>query len=302
MLRGLVRPPALRPGDAVSIVAPAGPVPRETFEMGARLLGQRYELRYRPERLFSTMGYLAGDDDARLAELRAALEDRETRAVILARGGYGLLRLLPRIQTEWMTANPKPIVGFSDGTVLLAAAARAGVVAVHGPVITQLARLQNGDHQALFDLLESPKPPPELAGGRALVSGKARGPLIGGNIEVFSRLLGTPYLPDVEGAVLLLEEVGERPYRLDRLLTHLALAGVFQRVAGVILGQLIDCDAPGSPEAAQVVAERLGHLGVPVLGDLPIGHGQRNHALPHGALVALDADAGTVTALEGAVS
>jgi len=137
--------------------------------------------------------------------------------------------------------------------------------------------------------------------------GRATGRLIGGNLEVFSRLLGTPLLPDLDGAVLFFEEVGERPYRIDRLLCHLELAGVFARVAAVIVGDLVECGEPtdsrvASPTAEQVVAERLRRLDLPVAVGARIGHGTRNRALPYGALVELDARAGTLVALEGAVS
>src|SRR5204863_6618808 len=144
----------------------------------------------------------------------------------LARGGYGAMRLLPHLDPELLRANPKPIVGFSDATALLAFAARAGVAAVHGPVITQLARLPEEDRAGLFGLLERPGPGLLCSGLDAPVPGRVQGPLVGGNLEVFSRLLGTPHLPDLVGAVLFFEDLGERPYRVDRLITHLDLAGV----------------------------------------------------------------------------
>jgi muramoyltetrapeptide carboxypeptidase len=163
------------------------------------------------------------------------------------------------------------------------------------------------DHQALFALLESPEPRVLLSGLSALGPGSAQGPLLGGNLEVLSRLLGTPYLPDLDGAILFLEEVGERPYRVDRLLTHLGLAGVWDRVAGVLVGDLVSCEEPAdsriaSPSAEAVVKERLGRLDMPVVLGAPVGHGSRNLALPYGVRVRLDAQAGTLVALEGAVS
>ncbi|HEY5284901.1 MAG TPA: LD-carboxypeptidase, partial [Polyangia bacterium] len=199
-----------------------------------------------------------------------------------------------------------PIVGFSDGTVLLALAAQAGIASVHGPVVTQLGRLPEEDRMALFSLLESAEPGPLLAGLETLRPGNASGPLLGGNLEVFSRLLGTPLLPDLDGAILFLEDVGERPYRIDRLLTHLELAGVFARVAGVVVGDLVACEEPSgsrvsSPSAIEVVRERLGRLRIPVALGARVGHGERNVALPYGVEVFLDAQAGTLVALAGAV-
>jgi muramoyltetrapeptide carboxypeptidase len=303
----VIRPPRLRPGDPIRVVAPSGPVPRAELEAGAALLGVRYQLRYDPETLFRADGFLAGTDEARLAELHAAIADPEARAVVMARGGYGLMRLLPFLDAELLRKNPKPLVGFSDGTVLLAFAARAGVASVHGPVITQLARLPEGDRAALFGLLEGPGPGLLAEELEAPVPGRVQGPLIGGNLEVFSRLLGTPYLPDPIGAVLVLEDLGERPYRVDRLLTHLDLAGIFGAVSAVVLGDFSGCkESPtsglASPPVEEVLLDRLGRLAIPVAFGAPVGHGARNVALPYGTLVELDTRSGTLVGLEGAVS
>lgn len=302
----MIRPPRLRPGDVVRVVAPSGPVPRAGFLAGAEILGRRYTVRY-DEPLFTADGYLAGSDERRLAELAIALADPDARAIVMARGGYGLMRLLPFIDPAKLRAAGKPIVGFSDGTALLAQAARAGLTAVHGPVVTQLANLPREDHAALFRLLEEPAPGVLLSDLEEIVPGRARGPLIGGNLEVFSRLLGTPYLPDVDGAILFLEDLGERPYRIDRLITHLDLAGVFGALAGVVVGDFSACLEPeptraSSPPVQDVLVDRLSRLAIPVVRGALVGHGTRNQSLPYGALCELDALRGTLTALEGAVS
>jgi muramoyltetrapeptide carboxypeptidase len=303
----LLRPPRLAPGDAIRLVAPAGPVPIDELEAGAHFLAQRYRVRYERGALFRKEGFLAGPDEHRLAELRAAIEDPEAKAVVLARGGYGLLRLLPFLEPELLRAHPKPLVGFSDGTALLAYAARAGVASVHGPVVTQLPRLQEADRQALFGLLERPGRGLLLDQLESVIPGLVAGPLLGGNLEVFSRLVGTPFMPDLEGAVLFFEEIGERPYRVDRLLTHLDLAGVFSAAAAVIIGEFKDCqERPdsklASPTVEEVLEDRLGRLAVPVAFGAAIGHGERNGALPYGTMVELDTRQGTLIALEGAVS
>ena len=289
------------------MVAPSGPIPPDDFAQGAAVLSARYQLRYDPDSLFRATGFTAGPDQVRLAELEAALRDPEARAVIMGRGGYGLLRILAAIDPGLLRRAAKPIVGFSDGTLLLAQAARAGLASIHGPVVTQLGRLGPEDHDALFAALEQPEGRRLCSGLDALVPGHAKGPLLGGNLEVFSRMLGTPYLPDLRGAILFFEDVGERPYRLDRLLTQLELAGVFQAAAGVVAGEFIGCDEPASsklesPLASEVLRERLGRLRIPVVLGAPAGHGRRNRALPYGTCVELDADAGTLAALEGAVS
>jgi muramoyltetrapeptide carboxypeptidase len=311
-----VRSPHLRPGDSVRIVAASGPVPRDDFETGAKLLAERYRLRYDPATLFRAQGFLAGPDSARLEELTAAIADPEARAVFMARGGYGLLRLLPFLDPALLEQNPKPIVGFSDVTALLAYAARAGVAAIHGPTVTQLSRLPEEDRADLYGMLERPL---ELDGPRTLLSdldaavpGRVKGRLLGGNLEVFSRLVGTPYLPDLRGAVLFFEDTNERPYRIDRLLTHLDLAGVFNLAAAVVVGDFSHCDDParqGSPSppapvpsARDVIEDRLGRLASPVALGARFGHGDRNQPLPYGTLVELDTRYGTLVALEGVVS
>jgi muramoyltetrapeptide carboxypeptidase len=307
MLSNLIRPARLHPGDVVRVVAPSGPVLADAFAAGLAVLSARYDVRYDPAILENRHGYLAAPDDERLSALVAALEDREARALFMGRGGYGLLRIAARLDRALLRRHAKPMVGFSDGTVLLAVAARAGVTSIHGPVVGQLGRLPDEDRSTLFALLESTEPRTLLTGLEALRPGSARGPLVGGNLEVFSRLLGTPLLPDLEGAVLFFEDVGERPYRIDRLLTHLELAGVFSAVVGVVVGELVACDEPAdsrvsSPPVMDVVRERLSRLSVPVVLGAPFGHGRRNVALPYGATVLLDAQAGSLTALEAAVS
>jgi muramoyltetrapeptide carboxypeptidase len=302
----VIRPPRLSPGAPVRVIAPSGPVPPDAFRTGIDVLRARYDVRH-DDGVFARAGYLAGPDERRLAELASALADPDARAVVMARGGYGLLRLLPFVDTSALRSRPRPIVGFSDGTALLALTARAGVAAIHGPVVTQLGNLGAGDQRALFDLLETPGGIVLLDGLEGLIPGRVQGPLLGGNLEVFSRLVGTPFMPDVSGAILFFEDLGERPYRIDRLFTHLDLAGVFGAAAGVVAGDFSSCREPEatraeSPTAEEVLEDRLGRLPIPVALNGAFGHGTRNRALPYGTLCELDTVAGTLTALEGAVS
>jgi muramoyltetrapeptide carboxypeptidase len=284
-------------------VAPAGPVPREAFVAGAAILGARYTLVH-DERIFARSGFLAGEDDARAAELLAALADPSVEAIFCARGGYGLMRILDRLDAASFARAPKLVIGFSDVTALHAWAARAGVTSLHAPVVTQLGKLPSDDALALFELAESPSPPPPLTGLRALHGGSGEGRFVGGNLEMISRLVGTPWALALDGAVLFVEEIGERPYRIDRQLTQLRLSGALERLAGVVIGDFVGCiEKDGSgPDAESVLAERLGGRGIPVLSGAPIGHGGRNRAVPHGARVRVDAAAGTVEFLEGAVT
>lgn len=302
-----IRPPRLQPGDRVRVVAASGPVHRERFEAGVRALGDRYELDFDADALLTRNGFLAGEDDHRLGALNAAIADPDYKAIFLARGGYGLTRILPGIDRLSLRSHPKPIVGYSDVTALLSVCARAGVASIHGPMVSDFAELSAADRDSFFHLLENPNPGTVLSDLEELVPGQASGPLLGGNLEVLTRLLGTPLQPDFEGAVLFLEEVGELPYRLDRLLTHLRSAGVLHSVAGIVLGDFTECDEIEDgevqpPTAGEVLVERLGGLPIPVALKGGFGHGDRKASLPYGVPVILDSTAGTVTAVVGAVS
>ncbi len=282
-------PPPLRPGDRVAVVAPAGPFDRPTFERGLAVLSQRYTPVY-TDRLFETHRYLAGTDASRGAELQGAFDDPSLRAVFAARGGYGAMRLLPSLKL----GAPKHLVGFSDITAVHLAAQRAGWRSVHGPVLTQLGRSPADVTQRLWDVLEG-RAVPALTGTRTVRGGVAEGPLLGGNLSVLTRLIGTPWMPDLRGCVLLLEDVGERPYRLDRMWTHLDLSGLLAGVRGVAFGEFTGCDEPNGPTSAEVLDELAGKLDVPVAAGFQVGHGDVNFPVSLGTPVRLDAGARTLS-------
>ena len=295
-------PAALRPQDRVAVIAPASAFERGPFDAGLALLDARYRTEY-GNGLFERRRYLAGSDDRRLAELHAALTDPGIRAVFCARGGYGATRLLRQLAASAPAGAPKPLIGFSDITALHLWLQAHGRISIHGPVLTQLPRLSAATCTRLFDLLESVRPAPPLAGTATYVGGVAEGPLLGGNLSVFTRLLGTPYLPALDGAILLLEDQGERPYRLDRMWTHLQLAGVFERVRGIVLGSFTACEERGADYTSdEVLRELATSTGLPCAAGLPIGHGDVNEPVPLGVRVRLDADAARLTFLEAAVS
>lgn len=288
---------ALRPGDPVRIIAPAGPFDRPRFEAGLKLLSERYTVRH-SDAIFARHRYLAGDDASRLSDLKDALTD-DSRALFLARGGYGSARLLEGLAE--VEVPRKPIVGFSDATSLNGWLAAKGQMAIHAPVVTQLGD-QPQVAERLFQLLESTQPLAPLTAARSLVDGVAEGPLLGGNLAVFSRLVGTPFFPNLEGAILLLEDVTEKPYQLDRIFTHLRLAGVFARVKGIALGTFTECeDKQATYSSAEVIADLVRPLGLPCAADFPIGHGAVNQPVPLGARVRLDATQGVLEFLEPAV-
>jgi muramoyltetrapeptide carboxypeptidase len=279
-------PSPLKPKDRVAVVAPSGPFDREAFDAGLKLIAARYTPVF-TERLFERTRYTAGTDEARLAELQGALDDDSLAAVFVARGGYGAMRLLGRL--EFAGRTPKPLVGFSDVTALHCAAQAAGWRTVHAPVLTQLGKQPPEVVQRLFDLLEGREVAP-LPATTCLVPGAAEGPLFGGNLSVFTRLVGTPFLPRLTGGVLLLEDVAERPYRLDRMWTHLRLAGLFDGVIGIALGDFTTCDEPGGDHTALDVLKDLAReTGLPCAAGFRIGHDAVNQPVVLGARAKLDA-------------
>jgi muramoyltetrapeptide carboxypeptidase len=304
-------PPRLSPGDRVAVISPAGPVPKEAFETGIAILRQRYRVDYDGE-VLAREGFLAGSDERRVQEIERWLAEKDVRALFCARGGYGTTRILPRLDpaAAALLREPRVIVGFSDATALLAWALGQGIRAVHGPVVSQLGKLPQTDTDALFALLESPEPPAPLSGLIAADAQSSREPitgrLVGGNLEVLTRLCGTRWQPEWSGCVVLIEEIGERPYRIDRMLTHLEQAGMLAHVTAMVVGDLTSCEEPPnqgpSPKALDVIQERCASFGIPVFSGLPVGHGERNRALPLGARVTLDPIKGTLVLLEGAVA
>lgn len=308
--RSLRRPSPVRAEGRAHVVAPSGPVPAERFDRGLKVLRRALPLDYcLGANLLEQQGYLAGPDAARLDALHTAFADAGASMVICARGGYGATRLLPSLDPSALSAHPKVIVGFSDVTALLCwALVRAGVPSIHGPVITQLSTLRPDHVDRLVSLLQGEVPPPLVAEtATVLHGGTVEGRLIAGNLEVLRALVGTRFWPSLDGCVLALEEVGERPYRIDRSLTHLIAAGALRGVRAVIVGQLVGCEEPEDghigPSAHEVVVERLRTLGVPVVTGFPFGHERTDNApLPFGTMARLHADDGTLEFLEPVVT
>lgn len=300
-VRAFQRPPGLAPGARVAVIAPASAFDRPSFEAGLALIGARYDVHYQ-RAIFERQRYLAGSDGRRLGELTDALLDPAIKGVFCARGGYGATRLLAQLERV-VPAAAKPLVGFSDITALHMWLQSRGIVSIHGPVLTQLPLLPAATLERLFRLLESGSPAAALAASDTYVPGVAEGPLLGGTLSVVTRLLGTPYLPSLEGAILLLEDVGERPYRLDRMWTHLELAGVLRQVRGIALGSFTNCEEKDADYGgADVLRELARAAGLPCAAGFPIGHGAANEPVPLGARVRLDAGARTLTFLEAAVA
>jgi muramoyltetrapeptide carboxypeptidase len=297
----VILPPPLRRGDAVRVIAPSSPFDPVALDKGLEVLSGRLGLTPRLRHdVVARRAYLAGDDARRAEEWREAVADPEARAIFCARGGYGAMRILPAVDPSPLLARPKALVGFSDVTALHAVLNRAGLATVHGPVVTQLGRAPEDALRHLEALLcadapragawELPAPGAGVVAARTVRPGRASGPLLGGTLTILAHLAGTPFAPRLEGAILLLEDVGEKPYRVDRCLTQLRLAGALDGVAAVAIGQLTSCDDAGVL-AADVVREAVLALGVPAVEGVPAGHEDANFAVPLGARATLVAPA-----------
>jgi muramoyltetrapeptide carboxypeptidase len=293
----MLRPPPLRAGDVVRIIAPGSGFEPEPFAAGLEVLRGRLSLRPRfRDDITARDGYLAGSDQRRLDEWNEAVADPEARAIFCARGGYGAMRLLPGLDLAPLLARPRLLVGFSDVTALHARLNAAGLATLHGPVVTQLGRAPADALDHLAALLGG-APPAGLDGpgcgltGTAVIRpGAVSGPLLGGSLTMLAHLCGTPWQPSLRGAILFFEDVGERPYKLDRYLTQLRLSGALDGLAGVAVGQLSGCDG-GDGEAAATVRRLVAAMGVPAIEGLPAGHEDRNLALPLGPRATLEAPA-----------
>jgi muramoyltetrapeptide carboxypeptidase len=313
-----VIPPRLARGQLVGVGAPSGPIRGaqvDRLRRGLACLGEAFALRVADsvtaQAAPGAPSYLAASDAIRAAELTAMLADPDVRAIVCARGGYGLMRILPALDPALIARDPKPIVGFSDATALLAWAHRAGVRGIHGPLVVQLGDLPAADIAHLIALLTEPRPlgerPWQLHGhGR----GRVHGALVPANLSLASLLVGTPWELPLAGAIALLEEVGERPYEIDRYVTQLALTGALAGTAGVVIGELVRCRDPSppsgepDPEGAALTAllDRLAAVGVAVAVGAPVGHGSRNEAVPFGARCELDFDRGALAIMDAAVA
>jgi muramoyltetrapeptide carboxypeptidase len=291
------------------VCAPSSPVDRDRLARSLPILERRYRVRV-PDGVWARDGFLAGSDRRRAGELNQLLADPDVRAIFCARGGYGLTRILGDLDAAALAADPIPLVGFSDTTALLGwAMAAAGVGSIHGPVVRQLCELPEQDIAWLFSLLESAEPAGLLAGDLvatgATATGSIEGRLWGGNLSLVAHLVATPWWPVARDAILLLEEVGERPYEIDRYLTYLAGAGALDGVCAAAIGELIRCEETSAldhPAAAAIIDERLAHFGIPALAGLPLGHGHRNRAVPFGGGAAIDFAAGTIELTTAAVT
>ncbi len=274
----------------MGIVAPAGAVNRDEVEGGiARLEAAGFRVRL-GRSLWARFGYFAGTDEERARDLVELFLDPSVDAVFAARGGYGCARLLPLLDPRVLRSHAKIFVGSSDCTALLQFLVdHCGIVAFHGPVVSALARRQ----QALDGLLEvlAGRARRVLALPRSLRRGEGEGVLRGGCLSILTSLLGTPFAPKLERTIWFFEDVNEKPYRIDRMLTQWSQAGLWHGTTGVLWGEMAGCTGPeGSWDVWDVVARHTSPLGVPVAGEVPSGHGTGILTLPLGVRARLADD------------
>jgi len=303
-----LKPQALKPGDMVGIAAPAGPFHPKELEQGIRRLNSLgFKVRF-DERVFLQHRYLAGKDQERAQVLNDLFADEAIRAIFCARGGYGSVRLLPYLDLESIRKHPKIFLGSSDITsLLLYLQNRVPLVVFHGPMVAreQIIHMTELTRTYLLKILSSSSPAGVLgaAGVRSLHPGQAEGILTGGCLSLLVRALGTSEDFDTRGTILFIEDVDEKPYRIDRMLTQLREAGKFDQVRGIVFGTMVNCES--DPDVGysltDVILEVMAGIEIPMLYHFPSGHGPEAITLPFGVRAAIDGDRASLSILEGAV-
>ncbi len=315
----LIKPDRLRPGDTIGLLCPAAPAySRETVQIAQeslQVLGFKTKL---GPHIYNRYGYLAGRDADRVADLHAFFDDRSVKAVMAIHGGWGSARLLPLLDYNLIQRNPKTLIGYSDITALLLAIyAKTGLVTFHGPVASATFNAYTVDwfRRLLIEGETLTMRNPTEKGDNltqtqnritTIRPGLARGRLVGGNLTVLSHLIGSTYLPDWQNTILFVEDTHEEIYRMDRMLTHLKLAGILNQIAGFVFGKCSDCGTGsggyGSLTLEDVLTEHIIPLDKPAYSGAMIGHISDKFTVPVGIDAEIDATAGTIRLLESAVS
>lgn len=307
-------PQSLKKGDTVGLISPSSATAERIEFMFAQealeALGFNVKL---GENLKSRRGHLAGTDEERAGDLNSMFADAEVKAIICIRGGSGAARILPLIDYELIKKNPKPLLGYSDITALHNAIyAQTGLITFHGPNgtgswnnfnVQQFEKIFFDKAQVTFQNETQKGDELVIKNNRTITlnSGTVEGKILGGNLTVLTALSGTPYLPDFKDAILFLEDIGEDPYKIDRMMSTLKLNGTLKLIRGFVFGQCTDCKPSGgygSLTLDDVLDDYILPLGIPAYKGAMIGHIPRQFIIPVGAKVKLDADAGTLTMLE----
>jgi muramoyltetrapeptide carboxypeptidase len=298
------KPAPLRRGGRIGVVAPAGCVDEAWLTAGVQALrAEGFEVELAPG-IYDRKGYLAGDDEKRARDLQRFFSRRDVDAIFCARGGFGSVQLLPH-STTLVRLPPKIFAGYSDVTILLNWFLQScGMVTFHAPMVgMEFARgLTQRSRDHLWRTLTGEGWQWEIAVGEVIKSGRVEAEMLGGCLSVLVTTLGTPYEIDTRDKLLFLEDVGERPYRVERMLTHLRMAGKLERLAGLVFGDFTQCDGEGSRDIRGVICELFDKAPYPVVMGIPAGHGEENLALPFGVKMALDGNAATLSLIESPVA
>lgn len=290
MEKKLLMPSMLKPGDTIGIAAPASPFDRNRFNKGVSVLESMGFNIYIPEEIYNVKGYLAGEDYQRAAIINNLFSEKKIKAVFFARGGFGSMKLLPLLDYKTISKNPKILIGYSDISALLSAIyKKCGLISFHGPMLTTLADAPKKTIHAMLSVLTS-QSDIKIKPKRAVVlnPGRVSGTLLGGNLSTLCHLTGTPYLPYFKDCILVIEDRGEALYRIDRMLTHMKLAGYFKGLAGLALGSFTECGQV--KEIYKLIQDLFKEYDIPVLAGLEAGHGKENITIPFGLKADLDTD------------
>jgi muramoyltetrapeptide carboxypeptidase len=292
-LQRMVRPPSLKAGDKVGITAPGRKISIEEVKTAVNIMQSwKVEVVHSPKLFSNAHGYLAGTDAERLNDLQQFVDHPEIKAIICARGGYGTTRILDKIDFSSLLKNPKWIVGFSDVTAMHLRLAKLGINSVHGTMPILFGHPDSRPSvESLWSTLKGNQPqisaPPDNNNNK---HGQATGQVIGGNLSLIADAIGTPTDPDTEGKILVLEEIDEYTYKIDRMLMHLKRSGKLDRLAGLVIGHMTDIKEPELPfgqSIKEIVLEKISSHQFPVAFNFPIGHENPNLAWVHGALMTL---------------
>jgi muramoyltetrapeptide carboxypeptidase len=297
------KPPRLRPGARVGVIAPAGCVERGSLDSGvAAIRAQGFAVELSPN-LFAADGYLAGSAEERVRDLTGFFRRRDIDAIFCARGGFGSVQMLPYLSAD-LGRHAKVFVGYSDVTILLNWLRQAcGMVTFHGPMVAMdFARGLSAMTKAhLWPLLGGAMAGWRIALGETIRPGKSQAELMGGCLSMLVTTLGTPYEIDTRGKLLFLEDIGEKPYRVERMLMHLKMAGKLEGVAGVLFGDFTNCDAEGPRGIREIIGDLFCAAPYPVVMGVSAGHGAENVTLPFGVEMLLDGDSANLELLEAPV-
>jgi muramoyltetrapeptide carboxypeptidase len=310
----IIKPKKLNPGEKIGVISPASrPSDEQKLSTGIGYLEKKgFEL-VSGTHVLNNHGYLAGNDDERVDDLNRMFADPEIRAIICSRGGYGVPRILNKVDYDSIKENPKILVGYSDITALnLAVFAQTGLVTFFGPMVAVefSAGIHEYTERKFFEIVTNSQDNKILQNPvddklHIIKTGKAEGILIPGCLSVLHGVIGTPFMPDMSNAILVLEDIDEEPYRLDRYFASLRLSGILDTISGLIIGQLIDCESsdPTKPSLTieEVIQDYVGDLKIPVVTNFAYGHGPVKMTLPMGVKAKIDTSVNEISLIESAV-